>query len=352
MNSVDFRLEGSSYGPAVVINSNSQERNEQRAAAIAGFGFTERQARFLVTVMVHAGVFVERQYCAFANIVHGQKTHDFVERRHVTMIEVGPRHQGRMFHVGYKPLYAAIGQTDNRHRKPAPAGKMVERLMLLDAVLDRRTLTWLGTEQDKRRYFSRCLGARLKLTEFPQVRFGRGEKTTTRYFPDKMPIGVEPETGQHVFVYLVTSPTPMDFRLFLLRHLELLRGVGRWTIRVLFPSPFAASIRVSEAAARDHLAAPLPPAAAEELVWYFAERKRREQSGANIVDERFARAGQAFQGPRFRTLYRHWQTSGNSTVWATASPSLKDAVERGDGRLEFVALTRQYLHLASQIGVS
>ena len=125
-------------------NSNSQERNEQRAAAIAGFGFTERQARFLVTVMVHAGVFVERQYCAFANIVHGQKTHDFVERRHVTMIEVGPRHQGRMFHVGYKPLYAAIGQTDNRHRKPAPAGKMVERLMLLDAVLDCRTLTWLG----------------------------------------------------------------------------------------------------------------------------------------------------------------------------------------------------------------
>jgi hypothetical protein len=34
-------------------------------AAVAGFGFTERQARFLVTVMVYSGVFLERQYCAF-----------------------------------------------------------------------------------------------------------------------------------------------------------------------------------------------------------------------------------------------------------------------------------------------
>jgi hypothetical protein len=42
--------------------------------------FTERQTRVLVMVMLHSGVFVERQYCAFAGIVHGQKTHDFLER--------------------------------------------------------------------------------------------------------------------------------------------------------------------------------------------------------------------------------------------------------------------------------
>ena len=49
-----------------------------RVAAVTGFGFTERQARFLVTVMVHSGVFLERHYCAFAGISHGQKAHDFV----------------------------------------------------------------------------------------------------------------------------------------------------------------------------------------------------------------------------------------------------------------------------------
>src|SRR6476646_7945748 len=42
----------------------------ERTQAVAAFGFTERQARFLVTVMLHRGVFVERQYCACAGIVH------------------------------------------------------------------------------------------------------------------------------------------------------------------------------------------------------------------------------------------------------------------------------------------
>src|SRR5690606_28700850 len=64
-----------------------------RVAAVAGFGFTERQARFLVTVMVHSGVFLERQYCSFAGISHGQKSHDFVaklvDRRFATAITPG-----------------------------------------------------------------------------------------------------------------------------------------------------------------------------------------------------------------------------------------------------------------------
>jgi hypothetical protein len=43
---------------------------------IAAFGFTERQARFLLQVLLHSGVFLERQYCHFAGIVHGQKSTD------------------------------------------------------------------------------------------------------------------------------------------------------------------------------------------------------------------------------------------------------------------------------------
>lgn len=95
--------------------------NVERAEAVAAFGFTERQARFLVEVMIHSGVFVERQYCTFSGIVHGQKTHDFlrrpVERGFARPIQVGALHRGRLFHVSHKPLYAAIGEADNRHRK-------------------------------------------------------------------------------------------------------------------------------------------------------------------------------------------------------------------------------------------
>jgi hypothetical protein len=59
--------------------------------------------------------------------------------------------------VHHKPLYAAIRQIDNRHRKPMSTGRMIERLMVLDAVLDDATFTWLATEFDKRSYFIRVL---------------------------------------------------------------------------------------------------------------------------------------------------------------------------------------------------
>ena len=50
---------------------------DERAQIVAKKGFTERQARFLTTVMLHAGVCVPRQYARFCGIVHGQKTRKF-----------------------------------------------------------------------------------------------------------------------------------------------------------------------------------------------------------------------------------------------------------------------------------
>jgi hypothetical protein len=52
----------------------------ERAPCLQPLDFTERQARFLATVMVHSGVFLDRQYCRFAGITHGQKSHDFIAR--------------------------------------------------------------------------------------------------------------------------------------------------------------------------------------------------------------------------------------------------------------------------------
>ena len=54
---------------------------EERVRAISAFELTERQARFLVTVMLFSGVCVGRQYCAFAGIVRGQKMYDFFSLR-------------------------------------------------------------------------------------------------------------------------------------------------------------------------------------------------------------------------------------------------------------------------------
>jgi hypothetical protein len=83
-----------------------------------------------------------------------------------------------------------------------------------------------------------------------------------------------------VFVYLVTSPIPMDFRVFILQHSELLRWLYGWTVRVLVPAPFAPAIRLFGHAVREMLATPLPPSNAEALCSVFRERQRRRETPA------------------------------------------------------------------------
>ena len=242
------------------------------------FGFTERQARFLVHVLVFSGVFLERQYRAFTGLAHGQKTHDFLAKLvtagYATPITPGALHRGRLYHVQYKPLYEAIGEPNNRHRKAASLGRFVERLMLLDAVLADPRYGWLGTEQDKRTYFREALEQDLPDDWYPHLTFGTGAEKTTRFFPDKLPIGV-PLKGErrHVFLYLATREVPTDFRVFLLRHADLLKSVDEWTIRVLLPRRFRKAAALYRYAVRDAFMMPLTPDEVEELDWYFRARR-------------------------------------------------------------------------------
>ena len=120
----------------------------------------------------------------------------------------------------YKPLYAAIGAPDNRHRRRVAIVRTTQRLMILDAVLADRSVTWLGSEHEKRRSFMKRLGDSLRDNEYPRLVFGGLPNVTVRYFPDKLPIGDEPDCYRHVFLYLALSPSPMNFRVFVLRHLE------------------------------------------------------------------------------------------------------------------------------------
>ena len=215
-----------------------------RATRLEQEGFTPKQAAFLLMVLEHSGVFVERQYCAYAGITHGQKTHDFLRRLTgsglAREVRPGALHRGRLYHVRHKRLYAAIGQADNRNRRPAPIGALASRLMLLDLVLDDPSRLWLGTSRDKRLYFTELdTQRRLDDVDLPHLRYGAGRDKVLRLFPDKLPIGTmtqDPDT--HVFTYLVTRRDPVDFRAFLQRHHWLLCFGGPWTLRVALPRPF------------------------------------------------------------------------------------------------------------------
>ena len=101
--------------------SNADGLPVEAARTATPFGLTDRQSLFLLTVMLHSGVFVGRQYAAFAGITHGQKVHDFIEelvaRKFVTPIELGSTGRTRIIHVHHKPLYGVIGEPDNRNRR-------------------------------------------------------------------------------------------------------------------------------------------------------------------------------------------------------------------------------------------
>ena len=106
--------------------------------------------------------------------------------------------------------------------------------MVLDAVLDDAAFTWLATEFDKRSYFIRALGKDLALKDYPRLTSSaKGPVRRCACFPGEVPVGIQRDGRDHRFLYLVTRPDPMDFRVFLLRHAELLRSLHRWTIRVL-----------------------------------------------------------------------------------------------------------------------
>lgn len=320
---------------------------EDRLRAVSAFGFTDRQAGFLVTVMQHSGVCLGRHYCAFSGLTHGQKVHDFftrlLETRMASAHGLG-HNRARLYRVHHKALYQAIGEADNRFRKPVALPRAIERLMVLDAVIADRSLTWLGTERDKVAYFT----ARVARKDLPALTFRSDDEETVRFFPDKLPIGVTADGMTHVFLYLITRPVPVDFRQFLERHAELLRGLPTWTIRLLIPCHLADATPNFEAAFREHLAWPLNPTAFEELRWLFETRR----VGGRGNDERFSRALSAFKSPRFQTLYRLWVEQGDAVLDATLSPVLADAVRRRTGRLESHVLPHRYLHLFPLVGTA
>jgi hypothetical protein len=327
---------------------------EERGRAVAEFGFSDRQASFLVHVLTHSGVCLQRQYRSFASIAHGQVPRDFfqylVTKRYAAMFTHG-NHRGTIYHVRHKALYRAIGDPDTRFRRTAFIGRAVERLMLLDAVLSAPRLTWLGTRSDKMAYFLDLVGDRLRPDEFPRLAFGRGTAATIRYFPDKLPIGIEGEGRRHVFIYLATHPLPIDFRVFLLRYAELFRALPSWTVRVLLPQHLTSSATRYRAALRDELATPLSVSTLDELRWYFHQRRELVTSGA-IADARFERTQRAFAAAHYRALYRAWEETGDAVLDATRSPILADALARGTGAMETCVLPHHYGHLLPLVGTA
>ena len=321
----------------------------ERVARVQLHGFTERQAGFLVTVMLHAGVCVGRQYCTYAGMAHGRNVCEFFDRlvaRGFATARPCGHHRAHVFHVHRKALYRAIGEPNNRHRRPTTLARAIERLMILDAVLAEPHRTWLATEQEKVTYFT--LTHRIPPRDLPSLTFRSEDAETVRYFTDKLPIGLDDDGRTHVFLYLLTQDVPVEFRAFLERHAELLRALPAWRIRLLVPLHKKDAMRLYTAAFQEHLASPLRLTVVDGLRWYF--QARRKGGGENR--EQFDQAAQAFGAPRFRALYRAWLDRGEAVLDGTVFATLADAIARGTGALECELLPHRYGHLFPLVGTA
>jgi hypothetical protein len=325
----------------------------ERVTAIARLGFTERQARFLVTVMLHSGVCVPRQYARFCRIVHGQKTRKFfaklVRLGYASMYDC--RHnRAHIYHVIGSALYRAIDDARSRQRRPLTLGHAIHRLMLLDGLVESTDMVWLTTADDKAAHLLTLTS--IQAEDLPHVTLGEGEKRTVRYFPERLPIGIHPD-GRGVLVYLVTDPCLDEFRVFLERHAALLRALRAWTLRIVVPGHLPDVGQQARQAFWNQLLSPWPREVADELREYFEQvRTHPAPSRCSDLDEEFYLARDAFSTPRCKALYRVWKQEGDRALAHLESHALYDAERAGSGRVEMLDLGHRYGHLSPLVNVA
>jgi len=326
---------------------------DERVQAIAKKGFTERQARFLTTVMLHTGVCVPRQYARFCGIVYGAKTRKFFAKLvHLQYASVYDRrhNRARIYHVNQRALYAAIGEADSRLRKPVTLNHAIQRLMLFDAIVEDPDLVWLGTADEKAVHILAL--TRIEQVDLPHVTVGEGQARTVRYFPDRLPVGIH-LAGRGVIVYVVTDPWLDEFRVFLERHAALLRALPGWTLRIVVPPQFPDIAQRSKQVVWNQLLTPLRTEVVDDLRWYFEQvRSHPAPSRSDDLDERFYEAREAFSAPRFKALYQTWKQDGEPILASAGSRVISDAVIAGAGRVETLELGHRYGHLSPLVAVA
>ncbi len=178
---------------------------KERAARLAPFGWSDREAEWIALVALHSGAFTRSQWCQYFDGAHREFARLFVrsliEKQHAIEDEraIFPGNARAVLLTG-KPIYRALGIPDVRHRRGKGASTIVlmRRLLSLDYIIERPTFGWLPTEADKVHRFE-ALG--LDRRTFPYRLYGPdGKPQTPRYFAFKLPIAVDDQAATFVYV--------------------------------------------------------------------------------------------------------------------------------------------------------
>ncbi|HVR22986.1 MAG TPA: hypothetical protein VMU26_06660 [Candidatus Polarisedimenticolia bacterium] len=297
---------------------------EQQIRAVEGFGYTEAEARFLCLVALHGGYFVRRQFLHSAGCELGKRAQDFVDkttaRKHACR-EVY-REDRHLFRLHYKPIYAAIGEEDNRNRREHQPATIRLRLMGLDFVLEHPEHQFLAAQQDKLRYFLE--NRKIEADLLPSRGFCARGAFVVRHFVDGFPMFL---TAGHPpamsFTYVDDGQlTTAAFRSFLAQYSRLFQALGSVGLSFLTRSRdrFEAAQKALDRFCDRVAGGTRQSIDIDRLLAHFphrlmAEHRDTRQLNKNQMD-RLGLDLDTFEGPEFRRLFELWKNAGDDAVRA------------------------------------
>ena len=176
---------------------------QDRAGQLAALGWTGREAEWIALVALHSGVFTRSQYGAYCKTGSNRKpaaalVYALIEKQ-LAIEDERPIFPGgaRAVLLTGKFIYRALGIPDVRHRrsKDATTQVLTRRLLSLDYLIERPTLGWLPTEDDKVQRFE---ALHIDRAHFPYRKYG--QPGIPRYFAFKLPIAVDEQAATFVYV--------------------------------------------------------------------------------------------------------------------------------------------------------
>ena len=179
---------------------------QDRADQLAAFGWTGREAEWIALVALHSGVFTRSQCGVYFEAGDDRKriarfVHALIDQQ-LAIEDARAIFPGgaRAVHITNKPIYRALGIENVKHRrgKHAATPVLMRRLLSLDYLIERPTLGWLPTEDEKVQRFE-ALG--IDRGTLPSRNYGPpGTPQVPRYFDLKFPLAVDEPTTTFVYV--------------------------------------------------------------------------------------------------------------------------------------------------------
>ncbi|MCC6589072.1 MAG: hypothetical protein IT168_20410 [Bryobacterales bacterium] len=294
--------------------------DSERIANVAKLGYGEPEARFLTLVALHGGYFVRREFDGHLGVKRGKRTEALVEK----LLDRGHarrqvyEHNRQVFHLHFRPLYAAVGDENSRNRRDHQPQAVKARLMGLDFVLAHPECRYYATEVERVGLFTGGYG--IARESLPAKLFGRSEASTSarRYFVERFPLFVRPGKDDATFCYIDSGyETCSPFVTFLRSYAALFEALP--SFELVYAGTTDARFGDAEAIFRRVLGKGRPwlpqLGDVDRLVAHFHDRalfEKRETAGFDRQRlDRLRDDFDSFSGDYFAELFESWKQHGD-----------------------------------------